>query len=100
MSRSYSTYWHLASKLPGVVTGGEAGLMKAIKVFYPQTSQLRCSCHFRENCQDKLKSLGNKGKDQKYFTDAIFGAIVDGIFHEGLLDSQEAEMFDAFFTIT
>ena len=81
--------------LRGVVTDGEAGLMKAIKVFYPQTPQLRCSRHFRENCQDKLKSLGMKGNDHKYFIDAIFGTTVDGIFHEGLLYSQEAEMFDA-----
>ena len=107
MSRSYIPYCHLASKLleedsgiadlRGVVTDGEAGLMKAMKVFYPQTSQLRCSRHFRENCQDKLKSLGIKGNDQKYFMDAIFGTTVDGIFHEGLLDSQEAKMFDALF---
>jgi len=48
MSGSYSAYCHLAkSKLPevdsgmvdlrGIVTDGEAGLMKAMKVFYPQT---------------------------------------------------------------
>lgn len=73
----------------GVATDGEAGLMKAMKVFYPQTSQLRCSRHLRENCQNKF--LGIKGNDQKYFRDAIFGTTADGIFHEGLLDSQEAE---------
>ena len=105
MSRSYSAYCHLASKLleddsgiadlRGVVTDGEAGLMKAMKVFYPQTSQLRCSRHLKENCQDKLKSLRIKGNDQKYFMDAIFGTTIDGIFHEGLLDSQEGDMFDA-----
>ena len=105
MSRTYSAYCHLASKilevdsgiadLRGVVTDGEAGLIKAMKAFLPQTAQLRCSRHFRENCQDKLKSLGIKGNDQKYFIDVIFGTTVDGIFHGGLLDSQEAEMFDA-----
>ena len=105
MSRTYSAYCHLASKhlevdsgiadLKGVVTDDEAGLIKAMKVFYPQTTQLCCSHYFRENCQDKLKSLGIKGDDQKYFIDVIFGINVDGIFHGGLLDSQEAEMFDA-----
>ena len=52
MTRRYSAYCHLASKLkevePGVsdlrasVTDGEPGLMKAWKVFYPESYQLRC----------------------------------------------------------
>ena len=61
MSRTYSAYCHLASKLlevdsgiadlRGVVTDGEAGLIRAMKAFYPQTAQLRCSRNFRETAK-------------------------------------------------
>ena len=54
--------------LRSVVTDWEAGLIITMKVFYPQTEQLHCSCHFKENCPDKLNSLGIKGNDQSTLT--------------------------------
>ena len=66
MTRGYSAYCHLASKLKeeepdigdirSVVTDGEAGLCKVLcKVFYPDALKLRCTKHFKENVKDKLK---------------------------------------------
>ena len=56
MTRGYSAYCHLASKLKeeepdigdirSVVTDGEVGLCKALKVFYPDAVKLRCTKHF------------------------------------------------------
>ena len=57
--------------------------------------QLRCSRHFRWNCEEEFSSLGIKGDDQSYFLNISFGAKVDGVYHEGLLDSQDSELFDA-----
>ena len=105
MTRSYSSYCHLAAKLRevdngiadlrSVVTDGEPGLIKALSVFYPQMPLLRCTRHFRGNCKEQLNSLGIKGEDQRYFLDCIFGTSVGGVYHEGLLDSQDSETFDA-----
>ncbi|KAL9965864.1 hypothetical protein ACROYT_G029718 [Oculina patagonica] len=105
MTRSYSAYCHLASKLkevePGVndlrasVTDGEPGLIKAWKVFYPESCQLRCVKHFTENVKDELKSIGIKGEAQRGFLNHIFGFVEDDIYHEGLLDANDDETFDA-----
>ena len=105
MSRSYSAFCHLAAKLREIdngigdlkciVTDGEPGLIKAFQVFYPQMPLLRCNRHFRENCVDKLKSLGIKGEDQCYFVRCIFGSSVEDVYHEGLLDATDSETFDA-----
>ena len=105
MSRSYSAYCHLAAKLRevdngiadlrSVVTDGEPGLLKALKVFYPQMPLLRCSRHFRGNCKEQLNSLGIRGEEQTYFLYCIFGTSMGGIYHEGLLDAQDSETFDA-----
>ena len=56
------------ANLRSVVTDWEAGLIITMKVFYPQTEQLHCSCHFKENYPDKLNSLGIKGNDQSTST--------------------------------
>ena len=106
MTRSYSAYCHLAAKLREVdngiadlrslATDGEPGLLKALKVFYPQTLLLRCSRHFRGNCIEQLNSLEIRGEDQTYLLNCIFGTSMGGIYHEGLLDAQDSETFDAF----
>ena len=54
--------------LRSVVTDWEEGLIITMKVFYPHTEQLHCSCHFKENCPEKLNSLGIKGNDQSTLT--------------------------------
>lgn len=105
MTRSYSAYCHLASKLkevePGVsdlrasVTDGEPGLMKAWKVFYPESYQLRCAKHSTENVKDELKSIGIKGEAQRDFLNAIFRFVEDEVYHEGLLDAKDDQTFDA-----
>ena len=56
---------------------------------------LRCNRHFRENCVDKLKSLGIKGKDQCYFVHCIFRSSTEDVYNEGLLDAPDSETFDA-----
>lgn len=105
MTRSYSAYCHLACKMkevePGVadlrasVTDGELGLIRAWKVFYPESYQLRCVKHFTENVKDELKSIGVKGEAQRYFLNCIFGFVEDEVYHEGLLDAKDDETFDA-----
>ena len=74
MTRGYSAYCHLASKLKeeepdigdirSVVTDGEAGLCKALKVFYPDAVKLRCTKDFKENV--KLKALRTLVKMQHF----------------------------------
>ena len=105
MSRSYRAFCYLAVKLKEidngignlkcVVTDGEPGLIKAFKVFYPQMPLLRCNRHFQENCVDKLKALGIKGKDQCYFVCCIFGLSVEDVYHKGLLDVYHKGLLDA-----
>lgn len=105
MTRSYSAYCHLACKMKEVesgvadlrasVTDGELGLIRAWKVFYPESYQLRCVKHFTENVKDELKSIGVKGEAQRYFLNCIFGFVEDEVYHEGLLDAKDDETFDA-----
>lgn len=106
MTRGYSAYCHLASKLKeeepdigdirSLVTDGEAGLLKALKVFYPHAVKLRCTKHFKENVKDKLKALTITGEDATFFISAVFGCyLADGIYTEGLIDSSDDETFDA-----
>lgn len=106
MTRGYSTYCHLASKLKeeepdigdirSVVTDGEAGLCKALKVFYPHAVKLRCTKHFKENVKDKLKALRITGEDATFFISAVFGCTSpEGIYQEGLIDSPDEETFDS-----
>ena len=106
MTRGYSAYCHLASKLKeeepdigdirSLVTDGEGGLCKALKVFYPHAVKLRCTKHFKENVKDKLKALKITGEDATFFISAVFGCnSSDGIYHEGLIDSPHEESFDS-----
>jgi hypothetical protein len=106
MTRGYSAYCHLASKLKeeepdigdirSLVTDGEGGLCKALKVFYPHAVKLRCTKHFKENVKDKLKALKITGEDATFFISAVFGCnSSEGIYHEGLIDSPDEESFDS-----
>ena len=74
---------------------GEPGLIKAWKVFYPESCQLRCVKHFIENVKEELKSIGIKGEAQRGNLKHIFRFVEDNIYHEGLLDANDDETFDA-----
>ena len=69
--------------------------MKAWKVFYLESYQLRCAKHFTENVKDELKSIGIKGEAQRDFLNAIFGFVEDEVYHEGLLDAKDDQTFDS-----
>ena len=73
----------LATKKIGIVTDGEQALINACKANLPKSVRMRCTKHFRENCQDYLRVIGIKSDiSQAPFLEVVFG-------EDGLVESTD-----------
>lgn len=73
----------LTAKKIGIVTDGEQALINACKANLPKSVRMRCTKHFRENCQEYLRSIGIKSDiSQAPFLEAVFG-------ENGLVESTD-----------
>ena len=64
----------LMNKKVGIVTDGETALINACANNFMSSIGLRCTSHFKTNCNDFLKSVGiTSDSEQAAFLDIVFG---------------------------
>lgn len=76
-------------------TDGENALQQGLTKACSSPKLLRCFAHFKNNCKDKLSSLGVPKQLQVEFVRDIFGYDVGNTHYEGLVDSEDGDTFDA-----
>ena len=103
--RTYETYFYFASEilkhqkslvsLCAVGTDGEEQLSSAFSTVFPEAVNLLCSFHKRENIKMKLRELCISETESKQIMDSIFGFQLENTLHLGLIDSTDANDFQA-----
>ncbi|CAH3184416.1 unnamed protein product, partial [Porites lobata] len=83
------------SEIQAFGTDGETALQQGLSKPCTNPRLLRCFGHFKRNCGDKLTTLGVPKQFQSAFIGDIFGYNIGGTHHEGLVDSDSEEVFDA-----
>lgn len=76
-------------------TDGEKALQQGISKPCPKVKLLRCFGHFKTNLKEKLTSLGVPKQSQQEILRDVFGFDIRDTHHEGLVDSEDADVFDA-----
>ena len=77
-------------------TDGENALVDAAIRSFPQAAHVRCFRHLQQNIEQHLREEQFSPAIIKLLVGDIFGyTYSDGTYHEGLVDSCDAETFDA-----
>ena len=67
----------LTSATFGYITDGESALISGCKKNFSNAQDMRCTKHFKSNCEDQLKDIGVAAPFQSAFLDILFG--LDGL---------------------
>jgi len=77
-------------------TDGEKVLGRALAGGFPDSVKLRCMSHFRNYVKEHLKDVDTESKST--IIKQVFGQNDgDGVYKEGLLDADSAELFQSLF---
>ena len=77
-------------------TDGGKALEKALAEGFPDSAKLRCMSHFRNNVKEHLKDIDAESKS-KIINQAFGQNDGDGVYKEGLLDADSAELFQSLY---
>ena len=83
------------SEIQAFGTDGEIALQQGMSKPCHSAKFLRCFGHFKTNIKDKLSSLGVAKQYHSTFLRDIFGHDTDALHHEGLVDSDNEDVFQA-----
>ena len=76
-------------------TDGEKALQQGISQPCPKVKLLRCFGHFKTNLKEKLDALGATKESRDEILRDIFGYNIRETHHEGLVDSEDDDVFEA-----
>lgn len=83
------------SEIQAFGTDGETALQQGLSKPCNNPRLLRCFGHLKRNCGDKLTALCVPKQFHSAFFGDIFGYNIGSTHHEGLVDSDSEEVFDA-----
>lgn len=93
----FSTLVKLEASLKDIVavgTDGEQAIVKALKTVFPNTVQLRCFIHMKDNILRKLSDFLLPQSVREDILQDIFGKQRGTVYVKGLVDSYDANDFD------
>ena len=93
----FSTLVKLEASLKDIVavgTDGEQAIVKALETVFPNTVQLRCFIHMKDNILRKLSDFLLPQSVREDILQDIFGKQRGTVYVKGLVDSYDANDFD------
>ena len=76
-------------------TDGDPTLNEALSHNFHSAKQLRCFIHLKRNVTEKLRDRGIPNSETQQFLADVFGRRSGNTYEEGLVDSNDADDFDA-----
>ena len=78
-------------------TDGEENLSDAFQSVFKKSKHIRCFIHFEKNIDRKLVKIGVDSCNSKILKADLLGQQIGATFHEGIVDSDSEEEFEARF---